>query len=637
MRKTGTVWGNARCDVSRGWRAAPLVALSALIVACSSSTTGPPTPPPPPPPPPASSIVVSGGDEQVAAPGEAVATAPEVRVTNSQGQGVPGVSVTFAVISGGGSVANPTTATNSQGRASAGTWTLGNEAGTQELRATVSGVGSVTFTATAQPPATPASIQVVSGDGQSATVGTAVAAPLTVRVLDDASNPIAGVPVTFAVVAGGGVVTGAVVATDAAGEASPAGWTLGTVAGTNRLRASVSGLSPQTFSATGTPGPAATVTLAAGDGQSATVSTAVAIAPTVLIEDVHGNAVSGVAVSFAVTSGGGNATGTSPTTDAHGRAAVGNWTLGPTPGTNTLEATVSGVIGSPVTFTATGQAGGGAGAFDIEIRFNPGSTPTAAQQAAYDAAEARWEQIITGDLPDTPVNRPAGTCTSATPISETIDDLVIFVTLEVIDGPGGVLGSAGPCLIRSGSNLPIAGSMRFDTADLSTLESNGLLDEVILHEMGHVLGVGTLWPLLGLLADPAGSGGVDPHFTGADATSAFSAVGGAGYSGNVVPVEDGGGSGTQDGHWRESVFDTELMTGWIDFGSNQLSLVTVESLDDMGYAIDPSQADAYSLPVSPSIVPRSGGEPAIQLRDDILRDPIEVVDATGRRVGLIVR
>jgi len=219
-----------------------------------------------------------------------------------------------------------------------------------------------------------------------------------------------------------------------------------------------------------------------------------------------------------------------------------------------------------------------------------------------------------------------------------VDDLVIFVTLEAIDGPGGVLGSAGPCLVRVGINHPVMGSMRFDTADLATLEGNGLLDEVILHEMGHILGIGTLWPTLGLLADPAASGGTDPHFTGADAIAAFDAIGGSSYVGAKVPVEDGGGSGTQDGHWRESVFDTELMTGWIDAGANLVSLVTVESLDDMGYTVDPGEAASYGLPASPSIIPRPGGVAiSLKLEGDVERRPIEVIGSDGRRLGLIPR
>ncbi|MFV1987614.1 MAG: leishmanolysin-related zinc metalloendopeptidase, partial [Gemmatimonadota bacterium] len=595
---------------------------------------------PPPPPPPATNIVVSGGDSQTAAPGQAVSTAPEVRVTNPQGNGVAGIAVQFAVVSGGGSVSKPTTTTNSQGTASAGTWTLGGQSGIQQLRATVSGLGSVIFSATAETPPEPASLEIVQGDDQTVIVGTSVSTTPTIRVLDAESNPVAGVTVTFTVTSGGGSVSGNVVTSNSAGQANVSGWTVGVVAGLNRLRASVAGVSPATFDATGTADAPAIVTSVSGDGQSATVNANVSTSPRVRVEDAHGNPVSGTTVTFAVTAGGGSASGGVATTDAGGIAAVGGWTLGATPGANTMTATAagSGIAGNPVTFDATGTARSGSGGpFDIEIRFNPGSSPTGAQQAAYDAAEAKWEAIIVGDLPDVPVNRSAGTCSSSTAINETIDDLVIWVTLEPIDGAGGVLGSAGPCLIRNGSLLPLAGQMRFDTADLATLEANGLLDEVILHEMGHVLGIGTLWSSLSLLANPAAQGGTDPYFVGALAISAFDAVGGAGYAGSKVPVEAGGGSGTRDGHWRESVFDRELMTGWIDPGSNPLSTVTVQSLADIGYVADVSGADHFSLPGSASIVPRSGGVLALYLQNDLLLITLEILDAAGRTVGLIPR
>src|SRR5206468_4913919 len=94
-------------------------------------------------------------------------------------------------------------------------------------------------------------------------------------------------------------------------------------------------------------------------------------------------------------------------------------------------------------------------------------------------------------------------------LNETIDDLVIFAVLDSIDGPGKILGQAGPCFIRLPGYLPLIGVMRFDTADVANLESAGQFDEVILHEMGHVLGFGTIWGPLGLLADPASAGGTD--------------------------------------------------------------------------------------------------------------------------------
>src|SRR6185503_4769842 len=108
------------------------------------------------------------------------------------------------------------------------------------------------------------------------------------------------------------------------------------------------------------------------------------------------------------------------------------------------------------------------------------------------------------------------------------------------------------------------GFMRFDTADLADLEANGRLQDVIKHEMGHVLGIGTIWTSAykNVLAD---SGSADPYYTGAEGRAQFLTVGGNTYVGNKVPVEGNSApAGTRDAHWRESVLDEELMTGFLN-------------------------------------------------------------------------
>ena len=90
-------------------------------------------------------------------------------------------------------------------------------------------------------------------------------------------------------------------------------------------------------------GPATQIALKAGDGQSAIVGTAVAIAPSVIVADAHNNPVSGVSVTFAAATGGGSTSGASTTTNASGIATVGSWTLGTTAGANTLTATSAGL------------------------------------------------------------------------------------------------------------------------------------------------------------------------------------------------------------------------------------------------------------------------------------------------------
>ncbi|MFC3965585.1 leishmanolysin-related zinc metalloendopeptidase [Nocardia jiangsuensis] len=222
--------------------------------------------------------------------------------------------------------------------------------------------------------------------------------------------------------------------------------------------------------------------------------------------------------------------------------------------------------------------------FTIEVRFLGGLTGT--QEAAFAAAADRWASVIVGDLPDVEIDDGAGG-------TELVDDVLIFAEGRSIDGPGSVLGQAGPTLIRSDSLLPITGEMTFDIADLAGLEDDGRLQDTITHEMGHVLGIGTLWESLGLLSDP---GTDNPTFVGVAAMDEYGIL--SGSSAKPVPVENEGGPGTRDGHWRDAIFQTELMTGFISGAgvANPLSRVTVGSLADMGYIVDFDGADPFELP-----------------------------------------
>lgn len=204
-----------------------------------------------------------------------------------------------------------------------------------------------------------ASIAQAGGSGQTATVNTAVTIAPSVLVRDQFNNPVSGVAVNFAVAGGGGAVTGGNATTNASGVATVGSWTLGTIAGANTLTASAGGLagSPVTFTATGTAGPAAQITVNAGNNQAAIAGTPVSVPPSAKVGDQFGNAVSGVAVTFAVGSGGGSITGPNQVTNASGVATVGSWTLGATAGPNTLTASSAGLAGTPVIFSATGNPG----------------------------------------------------------------------------------------------------------------------------------------------------------------------------------------------------------------------------------------------------------------------------------------
>jgi hypothetical protein len=221
--------------------------------------------------------------------------------------------------------------------------------------------------------------------------------------------------------------------------------------------------------------------------------------------------------------------------------------------------------------------------FKIAVRFLGGLSSS--QEKAFTAAADRWVRVIVGDLPSVVVD------------GEVIDDLLILAQGRPIDGPGGILGQAGPTHVRPPSAgtaafLPAKGIMSFDTADLEQMERDGTLNDVITHEMGHVLGLGTIWTDKGLLAD---AGTSNPTFLGRAAMDEYRTLHGEGTL-QPVPVQNLGGPGTADSHWRETVFGDELMSPFIGGPGNPISRMTVASLGDLGYEVDLEAAEPYQLP-----------------------------------------
>jgi hypothetical protein len=250
--------------------------------------------------------------------------------------------------------------------------------------------------------------------------------------------------------------------------------------------------------------------------------------------------------------------------------------------------------------------------YNITLAF--GSSISNADKAVFQSAASRWQQVITADLPDSNSAVSATDCDpklTGFPSVNSVDDLVIFADVVTIDGPGGTLARAGPCLLRqSGTQLPGVGTMEFDVADVAELRTKNHLLETITHEMGHVIGFGTLWKLKGgfLSGEGAlGECGNAPTYIKSNAKTQYAALGGSGD----VPVEgsaDGSGPGSCDSHWRESVFGTELMTPSIDTDSpaaNPLSRLSIAALADLGYQVNLNAADNYSLASIGSILPSS--------------------------------
>ncbi|MGD8496307.1 MAG: leishmanolysin-related zinc metalloendopeptidase, partial [Gemmatimonadales bacterium] len=192
--------------------------------------------------------------------------------------------------------------------------------------------------------------------------------------------------------------------------------------------------------------------------------------------------------------------------------------------------------------------------------------------------------------------------------------------------------------------LTLLGGMRFDTDDLDALEGLGLMDDIILHEMMHVLGFGIFWETpvdyLEEPSDPSNTNydenNTDTHFTGPNAIAQFNSIGGTNYTGGaIVPVENDAinfGTGSLDGHWRESVFDEEIMTPAANL-SNPLSVVTIGSFEDLGYTVDYGAADTYNQTFSVVLGLQNGPAetPAVDLSGDVWRGPIQAVDPDGTR------
>jgi hypothetical protein len=395
--------------------------------------------------------------------------------------------------------------------------------------------------------------------------------------------------------------------------------------------------------------PNTSVTVVAGNNQPGLIGYRVNVRPAVRVTDASSAPVPNAAVTFAVTAGGGSVTGGTATTNAAGVAQLGAWTLGASPGVNRLTATVAG--GSPVTFTDTALAAG----YTVQVQYF-GPTPSAAVRTAMDSAAAKWQRIIYRGLSTVNLNVLAGLACSGvlnTPaVVQATTGLVILATFDSIDGPGKILGQAGPCQIRNSNGLTVIGLMEFDTADVATMSTNGTLNSVMLHEMGHVIGFGTLWNqspnnCLQLPSDSANK--VDTYFSCAQARAAFDSIGGTTYTGaslsppggNKVPVENCGasspggcGAGTRNGHWREPVFGNELMTGYINSGVNPLSVLSVAAQADLGYTVNLAAADAY---VRTYTAPVAGGVAPLVLGDDIRQGLITRVDALGRVVGAVGR
>ena len=234
--------------------------------------------------------------------------------------------------------------------------------------------------------------------------------------------------------------------------------------------------------------------------------------------------------------------------------------------------------------------------FDIELKF-VSEAPTSAK-LVFEQAVNKLKSVITKDLGSSVSLSPnefgcIGEKTTLEPNGKQWDDLLIYVNLKKIDGPGKILGAADSCRFTTVNGIPMprTGIMEFDVADVEWELEDGSFFNVVLHEMLHVIGIGTSWELSPSF-DLLFKSGSRLFYKGKNGNVGYHDIRG---QTNRARIEDKGGSGTARSHWHENTFFNELMTGFLSNGPNPMSKMTIKSLIDLGYSVDPEQADEFDL------------------------------------------
>lgn len=387
-------------------------------------------------------------------------------------------------------------------------------------------------------------------------------------------------------------------------------------------------------------GPPASITIV-GSSPSAPANTDVTGAK-VVVKDANGNPTPSQTVTFSVTAGGGSLQSTSATTGTDGTATIPTWRLGKRAEAQTLTAT-TGSVSSPINATVTTG-------YNIDIRYY-GTQPTDAQKALFLNAANRIRGVVTKDLQNvfSGANFDISDClgqTAGTTIvnNETYDDLVIYATV-ITTGGSNTIASAGPCYYRNGgtdSMQTVIGVMRFSPTFMNSL-TEAQLQNVITHEMLHVVGVGSWWlgnncascnnPGWNLVAD---TNTLTPRFTGATAKSECQAMGGVVTCANGPRVENDTTKGTGLVHWEKDVFGCELMVGFICSGTMPFSRLTIGSLKDIRLDVNSADFDDYSVSpfmgsamIMPSGVSNDWERP--------LTTPLYGIDPRTGRVTAVIR
>jgi hypothetical protein len=354
-------------------------------------------------PTPSALVLVSGGNQQTLQ-GTPFPNPVRVRVNATDGLGVAGVTVNFAVTRGQGSVSTPSAVTDGNGEAQVN-WIAGDSAGAAILTASIPQTAISLAVGGQQISSAPASLT-FSASPANFTAGATIPS-FTVSVRDGAGGVVAGFSGNVVLSLTGGTAGATLVGTTTRaavnGVATFPGLTIDRGGSAYRIVASVTGVpSAQTNAFDVAAAPASTITITTGAGQSAPPSTVLPDSIRVRVTDQFGLPKAGLTVQFAVVAGGGSVSPASVTSNVDGRAATA-WTIGAS-GAQQMTVTVGAL--QPVGVSATVFTGGGtpalfmgvdyisavvAGSKTVPIYLSPASgSALVAQLTMRDTLVAKW-------------------------------------------------------------------------------------------------------------------------------------------------------------------------------------------------------------------------------------------------------
>jgi hypothetical protein len=203
-----------------------------------------------------------------------------------------------------------------------------------------------------------------------------------------------------------------------------------------------------------------------------------------------------------------------------------------------------------------------------------------------------WMSVIKNDLQSTYIYKKNRTCGSEPntilPFDYIVDDLLVFVKIAPVDGISGILGGAGGCVVTNQEMAVLVngtvinnayfvrvGMISLDVYDADRLNSQGRLLAVMMHELGHLLGIGSLWSM--------------PFYHFTDEVPYYNGAGAKAGLALISPYPEHGPNGEpyveQGAHWADKKYGIELMTGYLS-GTNRLTPLTLGALQDFGFQVD---------------------------------------------------